>query len=141
MKRIIFITVAILFYFVVQAKDSSIKNIMNQTNNIEIRFFKGKKDRVYRSKRRIDLLYLKDLITKAKNKSDLLLRDTTGEIIYYKNKVQLFKAYFCTRESGSKYDTEGTIIFEDGINKTKAVLNYGSFMLINEEYYQLQKAK
>jgi hypothetical protein len=55
--------------------------------------------------------------------------------------MQLFKAYFCSRGSGSKYNSSGAVMFQVGRNKIKARLNYGSGMLVNEEFYQLQKHK
>jgi len=111
---------------------------LKHANYAEIRFFKGKQPSIYKTYKDIDLLYLKTLITKAQNKNNLIC-DTTGEITYFKNHTPLFKAYFCTSGSGSKYKSTGGVMFSNGTVKIKAFLNYGSGMLIDEVYYQLQK--
>ncbi len=125
-----------LFVPIGHAKDSSIENKLNNITRVEIHFFKGKQRKVYKSNKKMDLLFLKELITKAKNNTDLRC-DTTGEIIYFENKVQVFKAYFCTKATGSRYD--GSVTFKTNNQKITSLLNYGSGMLIDEMYYQLQK--
>ena len=111
---------------------------LNNVNNIEIHFFKGKPN-VYKTSRPIDLNYLRELITKAKN-IPALQCDTTGEIIYFQGKTPVFKAYFCSRGSGSKYKSTGAVMFfQIGSSAIKSLLNYGSGMLINEESYQLNR--
>jgi hypothetical protein len=127
-----------LFWFasVAPCENISIQNKLKKVNYIEIRFFNGKEMKVYKSDKKMDLLFLKELITKANNNTALKC-DTTGEIIYFKNKVQVFKAYFCTKATGSKYD--GAVTFRANNQKVISLLNYGSGMLIDEMYYQLQK--
>ncbi len=130
---------AFLFYLTANATvhfKTRMPNLDN-VNNIEIHFFKGKPS-TYKTNRPIDLNYLKELITKAKNVPALQF-DTTGEIIYFQDKTPILKAYFCSRGSGSKYKSTGAVMFRIGPTPIKALLNYGSGMLINEEFYQLNK--
>ena len=124
----------------VYAEQVQIKKRLKEVNNIEIRFFKGKKKLVYKTSRPMDLLYLKELIIKAKNIPHLQC-DTTGEIVYFKNKVQIFNAYFSLNGTGRELKSTEAVIFQNGADQIKALLNYGSVMLIQEEYYQLQKGK
>jgi hypothetical protein len=133
------LTIIASFFFSSPGRSQNLSNL-KQANYIEIRFFKGKQPAIYKTKRDMDLLYLKPLITKAQNKNDLVC-DTTGEIIYYKDQTPVFKAYFCSSASGSRYKSTGGVMFNDGDAKIKRVLNYGSWMLIDEVYYQFQKQK
>jgi hypothetical protein len=77
------------------------------------------------------------LILKAENKINLKC-DSTGEIKYFKNKSEVFTAYFSTSQTGSKY-TDGAVVFRVNGEIKIALLNYGSGMLINEVFYNLQK--
>jgi hypothetical protein len=120
------------------SQNNDLINKLSSVNYIEIKFLKGKQPDVYKTHKSIDILYLKDLITKAKNKPELV-SDTTGKIIYYKNKKQLFEAYFSSKQSGSKYNSSGAVMFQNSQRNVKSLLNYGSGMLINEKYYQLNK--
>jgi hypothetical protein len=81
--------VAITFFCLMSAVYSraqtvSINDKLKEVTNIEIHFFKATHgdSAIYRTRKRIDLLFLKELITKAKNKPGLQ-SDTTGEIIYF----------------------------------------------------------
>ena len=139
-KIIIFVTMLMCLLSKTHAQNSTLKKELKGINYIEIHFFKLNKTLLYRTKKSIDIQYLTDLITKAKNDPTLQC-DTTGEIIYFKGKTALFSAYFCTRETGSKYNSTGVVSFKNSTNKMKALLNYGTGMLINETYYQLNKTK
>ena len=136
LKIISLISIA-LFSVTALAQNVSIKRL-NEINYIEIHYFKGNKVKVYKSNKGIDLMYLKGAIKKAHNEPNLQC-DTTGEIVYFKNKTPLFKVYFCTKLSGSKYSHTAFVMFRLGTHNMKSKLNYGSGMLIDEEYYQLQK--
>jgi hypothetical protein len=102
-------------------KDQSLTPDFTKADKIEVHYFKPKS--IYITYKHYDLLFLKALITKAKNNPDLHC-DTTGEIIYLRNNVQLFKVYFCTRETGSKYNSTGAVTFKLDTQDVK-VLNYG----------------
>ena len=81
------LTIMVLLFFgiAIRADNGSLKYKLSEVDNVEIHFFKGKQGN-YKTRKLMDLLYLKELITKAKNNSDLQC-DTSGEIIYFNNLV------------------------------------------------------
>ncbi|MDB5286535.1 MAG: hypothetical protein JWR05_1484 [Mucilaginibacter sp.] len=110
---------------------------VKHANKIEIKF-KGRPTYIYKATKQ-DALYLKDLILKAENKINLKC-DSTGEIVYFKNEAPILKVYFSTLQTGSKYK-DGAVVFKLNGEIKIALLNYGSFMLINELFYNLQKGR
>jgi hypothetical protein len=122
------------------SQESSIVKKVKDANYIEVYFLKGKQPCIYKTKRKIDLTYLKTLITAAKN-NPTLKSDTTGVIIYFKDRIELAKAYFSSKGTGSERAFTGAVIFKDGNRDVISLLNYGSGMLLNEEFYQLQHIK
>jgi hypothetical protein len=132
--------VAILLNCESFAQPSSIIEKVMQANNIEIHFLRGKQPCVYKSSKKIDLTYLKDLIINAKSKHDLQC-DTTGIIVYFKDKVELAKVYFSSRGTGSKYKYIDAVVFTVNNKNILSQLNYGTGMLVDDVFYNLQKRK
>jgi len=125
--------------FTTGTQKAPVVNILGKVNHIEIHFFKGKHPGIYKTSMAIDLQYLKGLINKAHNNPGIKT-DTTGEIIYFSKNCQIFKVYFATKGSGSQLSS-AIVMFNDGTKNVKSLMNYGSGMLIDEEYYQTSKNK
>jgi hypothetical protein len=121
------------------AQRLAISDKVKQANLVEIHFLKGKKPSVYKTKRAIDLTYLKDLITEAKNNPSLKC-DTTGIIIYFNNNIELAKVYFSSKDTGSKFRT-GAVILKSGDKNIISLINYGTGMLLDEKFYSLKKSQ
>lgn len=91
----------------------------------------------YKAKKR-DLIFLKDLVLKAKESSNLKC-DSTVEITYLKKGKKIFKAFLSTHVTGSRYK-EGAVSFNSKKANFLSLINYGTGMLIDEIYYN-QKHK
>ncbi|WP_295674277.1 hypothetical protein [uncultured Mucilaginibacter sp.] len=135
---LLFVAILLICESFVQAP--SIIEKVRQANRIEIHFLRGKQPCVYKSSKKIDLTYLKDLIIKAKSKHDLQC-DTTGIILYFRNKVELAKVYFSSRGTGSKYKYIDAVVFNSNNKNILSQLNYGTGMLLDDVFYNLQKRK
>jgi hypothetical protein len=140
LSKILMLFATILISLNCFAQQPSIIAKVKQTNYVEIHFLKGKQPDVYKTKRAIDLTYLKDLILNARNNSSLRC-DTTGTIIYFKNKVELAKVYFSSRGTGSKYNRTNAVAFSSNNGDVVSALNYGTGMLVDEVFYEFQKDK
>jgi hypothetical protein len=106
-------------------------------NKIEIRFLKAKKLFSYTATNKDHLAFFKNLIKKGKERHGLKC-DTTGEILYLKNDKILLKIYFSTRVSGSKYSSSA-MVYTINNHINTSLLTYNTGMIIDEEFYRLQK--
>ena len=120
--------------------DIHVPNI-RQTNAIKICFFKAKKPFVYTTKNHKHLIFFNSLVkqTLLNNKSvNNEMLDTTGEIIYLKNRLPIFKVYFSTQITGSKYNLNQIAYTSKHQNFTNH-LSYNIGMMIDEIFYKKRK--
>jgi len=138
--KVLLLFILILLTNKALSQQLSIIEKVKRANYAEIYFLKAKLPYVYKTKRKIDLICLKTLITAAKDDPGLKC-DTTGMIIYFKDKVGLARIFFSSRGTGSKYNFIGVIAFKINERNITSKLNYGTAMLVNEVFYSLQKSK
>ena len=136
LKPTIFVA-AILLCGGVFSQERSLLEKIRQADDIEIHFLKKKQPCIYRTTRKIDLHHLKTLVTGATNNPELRC-DTTGIIIYFKGNKKLAEAYFSSKGTGGRFSA---VTFRDRGGTVTSLLNYGTGMLLNEEFYRLTSSK
>jgi len=110
---------------------------LNEVSKIQIRYIKLGKQFTITNKETIG--FFKDLVKNARNKEGLKC-DSTGEVIYLNSHQQLFKIYFSTRITGSKF-TKDAITYNINNRATYSLLTYNTGMSIDEIFYKLNKAQ
>jgi hypothetical protein len=107
-----------------------------KADKIEIHFKNNRKQLKYVTTGKNHLSFFKDLIIKSKNNSNLKC-DTTGEILYIKDNQLIFKVFFSTHITGSKFRSS-TITYTIDNHPTTSLFTYNAGMVIDELYYKLK---
>jgi hypothetical protein len=110
---------------------------LNEVNKIQIRYIKSGKQFTITNKETIG--FFKDLIRNSRNKEGLKC-DSTGEILYLSSHQQIFKIYFSTRITGSKFTTDA-IAYAINNRATYSLLTYNTGMSIDEIFNKLNKGQ
>jgi hypothetical protein len=133
---IITITLILLSITKPHSIDQNVISDLNNVNSIEIRYLKAGKPlkQVVVDKQTIS--FFKDLVKDGKEKRSLNC-DSTGEILYFTNKTQVFKAFFSTRITGSKFATDA-ITYTLNNHTICTLLTYNTGMDIDGFFYQLR---
>ena len=109
-----------------------------KANQMEVRFFKGQRF-IYKTSDKNHLSFFKEMVTKSKN--DLHLKcDTTGEIIYLKNNKPLFRVYFSSKITGSKFKNSSVTYSINGQSFT-SLITYNAGMILDEIFYNHNSGK
>ncbi len=132
MLKLIYILIFLEVSYIAQKPNT---NKLEFANRLEVNFLKGKVIAPFVLKDKSSISIFKELIRAPKKNANLKC-DTTGEIVYFNNKTELFKIYFSTRISKSKYKSPAIIV-----QNATSMMSYRVGMYLDEKFYQFNSQK